>query len=137
MKLITEISNLLEQIGIEPPKKACVCPECGAKVEAPYGVPCREIQCPKCGAIMIRDIEDGEEESEIKSEAKVRAILKYDASDSPVFTLVVDGNEIFKAFKQVDAIAKLRELNCNPPADEAVQCAIDKGECEVEIEMEG
>ena len=32
----------------------CVCPSCGEKVPHPMGVPCNSIDCPKCGAAMVR-----------------------------------------------------------------------------------
>ena len=32
----------------------CVCPSCGEKVNHQQGVPCVQMQCPKCGAKMIR-----------------------------------------------------------------------------------
>ncbi len=38
----------LEYIG------ECVCPNCGIRIPHPRGVPCRTIDCPKCGASMAR-----------------------------------------------------------------------------------
>jgi len=32
----------------------CVCPSCGAKVAHQVGVPCFEVNCPKCGTKMTR-----------------------------------------------------------------------------------
>ncbi len=32
----------------------CVCPQCGASMPHKRGVPCYEIKCPKCGAVMNR-----------------------------------------------------------------------------------
>ena len=32
----------------------CVCPSCGATVPHQVGVPCSNINCPKCGNKMIR-----------------------------------------------------------------------------------
>ena len=32
----------------------CVCPSCDARLPHPRGVPCRTINCPKCGANMAR-----------------------------------------------------------------------------------
>jgi len=32
----------------------CVCPSCGEKVVHQAGVPCFEINCPKCGTRMVR-----------------------------------------------------------------------------------
>ena len=32
----------------------CVCPSCGAIVPHQVGVPCNNIKCPKCGAMMTR-----------------------------------------------------------------------------------
>lgn len=30
----------------------CVCPDCGYKTPHKRGIPCNEIECPKCGAKM-------------------------------------------------------------------------------------
>ena len=38
----------LEYIG------ECVCPDCGIRLPHQRGVPCRTIDCPKCGASMAR-----------------------------------------------------------------------------------
>jgi len=32
----------------------CVCPSCGATVPHQVGIPCNQINCPKCGNKMIR-----------------------------------------------------------------------------------
>jgi hypothetical protein len=32
----------------------CICPSCGTVVDHKIGVPCYEINCPKCGAKMTR-----------------------------------------------------------------------------------
>ncbi len=32
----------------------CVCPSCGAVVAHQRGVPCYQVQCPKCGAAMTK-----------------------------------------------------------------------------------
>ena len=32
----------------------CVCPSCGASATHQAGLPCYQIQCPKCGATMVR-----------------------------------------------------------------------------------
>ncbi|MBN1293455.1 MAG: hypothetical protein JXB48_16565 [Candidatus Latescibacteria bacterium] len=34
----------------------CMCPNCGATSSHERGVPCNQITCPKCGAIMTREI---------------------------------------------------------------------------------
>ena len=34
----------------------CVCPDCDARLPHPGEVPCREINCPKCGASMARGV---------------------------------------------------------------------------------
>ncbi len=39
------------------PVGKCICPACGAKVEHQTGVPCYEMKCPKCGTMMIREIQ--------------------------------------------------------------------------------
>lgn|GEM_PF-276535 len=36
------------------PGGECVCPSCGEKVPHQQGVPCYEMNCPKCGAKMTR-----------------------------------------------------------------------------------
>jgi predicted DNA-binding protein (UPF0251 family) len=33
----------------------CVCPECGEKVQHQPGVPCTQVECPKCNNFMIRE----------------------------------------------------------------------------------
>lgn len=33
----------------------CVCPGCGEKVPHQQGVPCSQIECPKCGTTMTRE----------------------------------------------------------------------------------
>lgn len=41
--------------GCRPgPKGNCLCPACGEKAPHQQGVPCFNLQCPKCGAVMIR-----------------------------------------------------------------------------------
>jgi hypothetical protein len=36
------------------PGGQCVCPACGATAPHQPGVPCTQVQCPKCGAAMSR-----------------------------------------------------------------------------------
>ncbi|MBN1693289.1 MAG: hypothetical protein JW845_07025 [Dehalococcoidales bacterium] len=36
------------------PSGDCVCPSCGEKVPHQRGTPCYKMNCPKCGAKMIR-----------------------------------------------------------------------------------
>ena len=36
------------------PQGACICPECGNKVQHTQGNPCYLIDCPNCGAKMVR-----------------------------------------------------------------------------------
>ena len=36
------------------PAGYCVCPSCGTKVAHQRGVPCYSVNCPKCGASMVR-----------------------------------------------------------------------------------
>lgn len=36
----------------------CVCPECGYTVEKKRGVPCRSVECPKCGGTLIAKEDD-------------------------------------------------------------------------------
>jgi hypothetical protein len=33
----------------------CICPNCGEKVVHQQGVPCYSVNCPKCGAKMMRE----------------------------------------------------------------------------------
>lgn len=33
----------------------CVCPNCGERVPHQQGVPCYEVNCPKCGTKMTRE----------------------------------------------------------------------------------
>lgn len=44
--------------GIMGPGGTCVCPECGNKTAHDFGVPCRELRCPDCGATMLREGSD-------------------------------------------------------------------------------
>ena len=37
------------------PVGKCVCPACGTMVEHQIGVPCYDMKCPKCGAVMTRE----------------------------------------------------------------------------------
>jgi len=76
--------------------------------------------------------------SESKNESKtVKAKLVFNGSEEPTFSLIDEqGNEIFKGIGKVDTIAKLLQLNSNPTAEDAVVCAMEKGECEVEVELE-
>jgi len=37
------------------PGGSCVCPKCNVKVPHQQGVPCMEMECPKCGAPMARE----------------------------------------------------------------------------------
>jgi hypothetical protein len=37
------------------PEGNCVCPACGLKVAHKLGVPCYDMQCPKCGGMMSRE----------------------------------------------------------------------------------
>lgn len=33
----------------------CVCPSCGTKLSHQRGVPCTQINCPKCSTAMVRE----------------------------------------------------------------------------------
>ena len=33
----------------------CICLRCGYRAPKQPGVPCREMRCPKCGAVMVRE----------------------------------------------------------------------------------
>lgn len=35
----------------------CICPHCGEKQEHKTGVPCRSVNCPKCGSAMLKDLQ--------------------------------------------------------------------------------
>ncbi|MDP8252858.1 MAG: DUF5320 domain-containing protein [Candidatus Kaelpia aquatica] len=37
------------------PAGECVCPSCNTKVAHNVGVPCYSVNCPKCGAKMVRE----------------------------------------------------------------------------------
>jgi hypothetical protein len=37
------------------PSGNCVCPSCGTRIPHQAGVPCYNLGCPKCGAMMIRE----------------------------------------------------------------------------------
>ena len=37
------------------PTGNCICPSCGAKVDHQAGVPCYDMNCPKCGTKMTRE----------------------------------------------------------------------------------
>jgi hypothetical protein len=36
------------------PGGMCKCPSCGATTPHQVGLPCYQIECPKCGASMVR-----------------------------------------------------------------------------------
>jgi len=36
------------------PRGHCICPSCGTKVPHKAGIPCNQINCPKCNTKMIR-----------------------------------------------------------------------------------
>lgn len=40
--------------GFGGPPGACVCPACGATAPKQRGMPCAQVKCPKCGALMVR-----------------------------------------------------------------------------------
>jgi len=33
----------------------CICPDCGERIVHQVGVPCYSVNCPKCGAQMVRE----------------------------------------------------------------------------------
>ena len=37
------------------PSGNCVCPNCGHEVRHQVGVPCYEVECPKCGTKMTKE----------------------------------------------------------------------------------
>ena len=37
------------------PDGYCICPNCGHKAPHQVGVPCYEMNCPKCGTKMVRE----------------------------------------------------------------------------------
>jgi len=37
------------------PGGICLCPKCGEHIPHPAGIPCRELNCPKCNARMMRE----------------------------------------------------------------------------------
>ena len=42
--------------GFRPgPGGSCVCPACGQKTPHQQGIPCFEVKCPGCGAVMTRE----------------------------------------------------------------------------------
>jgi len=36
-------------------KGFCICVHCDTRIPHPKGIPCREIDCPKCGKKMMRE----------------------------------------------------------------------------------
>ena len=43
--------------GIDPgigPSGDCICPNCQAKISHQAGLPCSNLNCPKCGTKMVR-----------------------------------------------------------------------------------
>lgn len=36
------------------PSGYCVCPKCGEQTSHTAGTPCSQVQCPKCGTLMVR-----------------------------------------------------------------------------------
>ena len=37
------------------PEGNCICPNCGERVPHQVGVPCYQVQCPKCKTNMVRE----------------------------------------------------------------------------------
>ncbi len=37
------------------PAGNCICPNCGEVVPHRRGMPCSQVQCPKCGTFMVRE----------------------------------------------------------------------------------
>jgi hypothetical protein len=42
--------------GAPGPGGSCICPKCGTEVPHTAGMPCMEINCPKCSTLMTRDM---------------------------------------------------------------------------------
>jgi predicted DNA-binding protein (UPF0251 family) len=40
--------------GYGGPPGACICPACGATSPKRRGIPCTQVKCPKCSALMVR-----------------------------------------------------------------------------------
>lgn len=50
-----EVDSIQEKEVDAENKGTCLCLECGKKIPHQTGVPCREMQCPRCGKSMIRE----------------------------------------------------------------------------------
>ena len=138
MNLVDQIKLKLEQLDAEIPKKVCVCPNCGFEQETPMGVPCRSVICPKCGSPMVRKEDNNpnnQNPEDITQEALTKAILRFKGSEAPIFEIEANGEVIFTGLEP-EALTFLQNLNSNPPADKAIECAKEKGECEIEINLE-
>ncbi|MBN1446586.1 MAG: DUF134 domain-containing protein [Bacteroidetes bacterium] len=48
----------------------CICPKCGKSVPHPQGVPCREMRCPDCGKVLLREGSDHHQQLEEKRKGK-------------------------------------------------------------------
>lgn len=60
----------------------CVCPQCGLEIEHERGIPCLQIECPKCGVSMIGKAE------------KFFKIYKKDKKRQIVFGIVLEPNTV-------------------------------------------
>ena len=56
--------------------ETCVCPDCDYEAEKERGVPCRSMECPECGAMLVAKEGDMGEKYQIDSTAVIEALTK-------------------------------------------------------------
>jgi len=71
--------------GVDGPRQGdggpeqCICPECGELVTHKPGTPCKDTECPKCGARMEPEPEDEDESTEAKGLTSTQEAARADA----------------------------------------------------------
>lgn len=89
----------------------CECPECGKTVEHEAGTPCREMECPSCGAMMIAQV----------------AEKQLDEPDRFFVYKAADGTPRWAAVSSVAVKDKEFEIVTEKAQDDAIEHARDTG----------